>query len=168
MKSVDLIKSWKRQWLKTYSACFHMSLPLILFCWLNVTLLLLSLDITETLGGGFSVPTIEILILKITSSNLAILFVKLLIISISENISSMYLHFQEFWCPYTWICSVNIVLYFLKLHLKNLLISTFWRRNLARRVGRIPRVSSVLPWSRFVNTLSKYRAGSGQQLTLLS
>lgn len=44
--------------------------------------------------------TIKDLILKITVSFLAISFVKLLTVSLSENISSMYLHFQiEFLCP---------------------------------------------------------------------
>lgn len=38
--------------------------------------------------------TIKILILKITFSNFTILFVKLLIVSISDNISSIHLHFQ--------------------------------------------------------------------------
>lgn len=147
-----------------------MSLPLILFCWLSITSLLLSLDITDTLERGFSVPSMRIIsipVLKITFSHLAILFVKLLIISSLENISSRYLHFRSFWCPHTWTCSVNIALYLLKCHLKNSR-RTFQRQNLVRRAGRIPSETSVLPSPGFVNTFSKYRVGSDQQLTLQS
>lgn len=149
-----------------------MPLPLNFFGWLTITSLLLSLDVTDTLGEGLSVPRmrrIKILILKITFSNLTMLFVRLLII-LEYNFRKYFHHIfafpVEFWCPHTWIHCVSIVLYSLKWYLKKLPISTFQRQNSVRRVGRIPRVSSVLPCSGFVNTFFKYRVGSGQQLTL--